>query len=96
MAEFVRNPRSAEVYNIGGGRANSISILESFDLIEELTGKKVNWVYVDQNRIGDHICYISDLRKLKTHFPEWGITRSLVDIFQEIIKAETDRLAVAG
>ena len=93
---FRKNPQPGEVYNLGGGRDNSISILESFDLIEELTGKKVNWVYVDQNRLGDHICYISDLRKLKTHFPEWGITRSLVDIFQEIIKAETDRLAVAG
>jgi CDP-paratose 2-epimerase len=81
---------------LGGGRDNSISILEAFDLIENLTGKKVNWVYVDKNRIGDHICYISDLRKLKTHFPEWGITRSLTDIFQEIIEAETKRLAVTG
>ncbi|HEY9601121.1 MAG TPA: NAD-dependent epimerase/dehydratase family protein [Allocoleopsis sp.] len=92
---FRRNPRPGEVYNLGGGRENSISILESFDLIEELTGKKVNWVYVDQNRIGDHICYISDLRKLKEHFPEWGITRSITDIFQEIIEAEQARLAVA-
>jgi CDP-paratose 2-epimerase len=73
-----------------------VSILEAFDLIENLTGQKVNWVYVDQNRIGDHICYISDLRKLKEHFPEWGITRSLTDIFQEIIKAEKERYATTG
>jgi CDP-paratose 2-epimerase len=93
---FRQNPRPGEVYNLGGGRNNSISILESFDLIEELTGKKVNWVYVDQNRIGDHICYISDLGKLKTHFPEWDITKSITDIFQEIITAESEKLKVTA
>lgn len=91
---YRRNPRPGEVYNLGGGRDNNISILESFDLIENLTGKKVNWVYVDQNRIGDHICYISDLRKMKNHFPEWSLTRSITDIFQEIIIAEKARSAV--
>ncbi|AFZ35028.1 CDP-paratose 2-epimerase [Stanieria cyanosphaera PCC 7437] len=93
---FRHNPRPGEVYNLGGGRNNSISILESFDLIEELTGKKVNWVYVDQNRIGDHICYISDLSKLKTHFPEWDITKSITDIFQEIIISEQKKLKVTA
>lgn len=91
---FRRNPRPGEVYNLGGGRDNSISILEAFDLVEQLTGKKVDWVYVDQNRIGDHICYISDLRKLKSHFPEWGITRSIQDILTEIVSAEQKRSAV--
>lgn len=85
---FRRNPRPGEVYNLGGGRENSVSVLEAFDLVQELTGRKVNYVYVDQNRIGDHICYISDLRKLKEHFPEWGITRSLKDIFKEMVTAE--------
>jgi CDP-paratose 2-epimerase len=93
---FRNNPRPGEVYNLGGGRNNSISILESFDLIEELTGKKVNWVYVDQNRIGDHICYISDLSKLKTHFPEWDITKSITDIFQEIIISEQEKLKITA
>jgi CDP-paratose 2-epimerase len=79
---FRRNPKPGEVYNLGGGRDNSISILESFDLIDTLTGKK-----------GDHICYISDLCKLKSDFPEWRITRSLTDIFQEMIFAEKGRLA---
>lgn len=92
---FRRNPRPGEVYNLGGGRGNSVSILEAFDLIQELTGRQVNWVYVDQNRIGDHICYISDLRKLKQHFPEWDITHSLTDILQEMIAAEMARSAVA-
>jgi CDP-paratose 2-epimerase len=91
---FRQNPRPGEVYNLGGGRENSVSILEAFDLLEEMTGKKVNWVYVDQNRIGDHICYISDLSKLKSHFPEWGITRSLTDTLQEMVEAEQQRLAV--
>jgi CDP-paratose 2-epimerase len=90
---FRRNPRPGEVYNLGGGRENSVSIMETFDLIEKLTGKPVNWTYVDQNRIGDHICYISDLRKLKQHFPEWQITRSITDLLKEIIAAEEARYA---
>ena len=90
---FRRNPRPGEVYNLGGGRENSVSILEAFDIVESLTGKKMNWNYVDKNRIGDHICYISDLRKLKTHFPEWQITRSLTDILKEIVAAEQERYA---
>lgn len=91
---FRRNPQPGETYNLGGGRANSVSIWEAFDLVEALTGRKVDWVYVDKNRIGDHICYISDLRKLKSHFPEWNITRSLKTIFEEMIAAETERLKV--
>ena len=74
---FRQNPRPGEVYNLGGGRDNSVSILEAFDLVSELVGRKMNWVYVDQNRIGDHICYISDLTKMKSHFPNWDITRKL-------------------
>jgi len=92
---FRRNPRPGAVYNLGGGRENSISILEAFDLVEEISGKKVNWVYVDQNRIGDHICYISDLTKLKTDFPEWQITRSLTTIVQEIVATAESRNMVS-
>jgi CDP-paratose 2-epimerase len=86
--EFYKNPRPGEVYNIGGGRENSASVLECIDLIEKLIDKKMNWTYVEQNRIGDHICYISDLRKLRSHFPDWNITRSLTDICTEIISAQ--------
>lgn len=85
---YRRNPKPGEVYNLGGGRSNSISILEAFDLIESLTNRKVKWVYIDENRIGDHICYISDLSKMKSHFPEWEITKSLKDIFQEMVEAQ--------
>jgi CDP-paratose 2-epimerase len=90
---FRRNPRPGEVYNLGGGRDNSVSIIEAFDLLEELTGRKVKWVYKDENRIGDHICYISDLRKLQNHFPKWRLTKSLRDIVSEIISTVRNELA---
>ncbi len=91
---FRKHPRPGAVYNLGGGRENSISILEAFDLVEAISGKKVSWVYVDDNRIGDHICYISDLSKLKADFPEWQITRSLEQIVQEIVATALSRSAV--
>jgi CDP-paratose 2-epimerase len=82
--EFIQAPRSAEVYNIGGGRSNSISILESFQLIESISGIPMIYEYVDQNRQGDHICYISDLTKLQGHYSNWQITKDLHTIFQEM------------
>jgi CDP-paratose 2-epimerase len=81
---FWQNPGVAEVYNLGGGRNNSCSILEAFSRIETLSGKKMQYEYVDKNREGDHICYISDLSKMQSQYPEWGITKSLDDIFGEI------------
>jgi len=88
---FVENPRSGEVYNIGGGRANSVSILEAFELIASVSGKKMNYEYVDQNRAGDHICYISDLGKMKAHYPGWDITKNLNEVFREIFEATVNR-----
>lgn len=84
MAEFLARPRVAQVYNIGGGRENSISILEAFDLISEISGKKMIYEYIDKNRQGDHICYISDLSKMKEHYPSWAITKNLQSTFEEI------------
>jgi CDP-paratose 2-epimerase len=89
MHAFFENPRCGEVYNIGGGRQNSISILEAFERIAALSGKKMNYDYVDKNREGDHICYMSDLSKMRRHYPEWDITKSLDDIFLEIYRATT-------
>ena len=80
---FMENPRVAAVYNLGGGRANSVSVMEAIACLEELTGKKLATEYVDQNRVGDHICYISDLGRLRADYPRWELTRSLDDIFQE-------------
>lgn len=84
IAAFIARPRAGEVYNIGGGRANSCSILEAFQMIAGISGKPMVSEYVDQTRSGDHICYISDLRKMKDHYAGWGITKSLSDIFHEI------------
>jgi len=90
---FCQAPRCGEVYNLGGGYENSCSILEAFAMVEELTGKTQKYSYLDQNRIGDHICYYSDLRKIKAHFPGWQITRSLNDILREIVDSWKERLA---
>ena len=93
---FIKAPRVAQVYNLGGGKQNTCSILEAFDLAEELTGKKMHYVYVDKNREGDHICYYSDLRKMKEHYPQWDITKSLKDIFSEIVKSWEERMVHSG
>jgi CDP-paratose 2-epimerase len=85
--EFLKAPRQAEVYNLGGGRGNSISILEAFKLIESISGKKMVYEYVDKNREGDHICYISDLGKMRAHYPGWDITKNLKVIFEEIYES---------
>jgi len=92
IEEFATNPRCGEVYNIGGGRENSISMLEAIAKIEEMSGKKLNWKYIDQNRKGDHICYISNLSKFKSHYPNWKITIGLDEIFRQIIADHTRRL----
>jgi CDP-paratose 2-epimerase len=88
---FLAAPRQAEVYNLGGGRANAVSILEAFDLVSTLSGKKMICEYLDENRAGDHICYISDLSKMKAHYPGWEITVSLETIFGEIHDAWVHR-----
>ena len=85
IEEIYKKPRSGEVYNLGGGRQNSCSILEAFDRVEELTGKKMNSEYVEKHRDGDHICYISNVAKLKSHYPRWNVTRSLDEILREIV-----------
>ncbi|PIQ47545.1 MAG: NAD-dependent epimerase [Cytophagales bacterium CG12_big_fil_rev_8_21_14_0_65_40_12] len=92
IEEFLKSPRSGEVYNLGGGRENSVSILEAFDLIAEISGKPMKYKYSDQNRLGDHICYISDLSKMKSHYPDWDITKDLKTTFQEIHDSWVDRL----
>jgi CDP-paratose 2-epimerase len=91
MEEFAANPRPGEVYNVGGGRQNSVSMIEAINLIEEMSGRKLNWSYVQEARRGDHICYISDLRKFKAHYPNWQITKSLENIIEEIVTAERAR-----
>jgi CDP-paratose 2-epimerase len=88
---FYEKPRCGEVYNVGGGRGNSISILEAFERVAELSGRKMRWKYVEKNREGDHICYISDLSKLHLHYPAWDVTKSLDDILSDIYKAQLEK-----
>lgn len=94
--EFARNPRPGEVYNLGGGRGNSVSMLEAIARIEALTGRKIRRTYSDQARKGDHICYISNLAKLKSHYPKWSLTRSLDSILEEMVAAEKQHSEKAG
>ena len=75
--EFYKKPKYGEVYNIGGGKMNSCSIIEAFSIIENISGKKMIFNYSETNRIGDHICYYSDLNKMKMDYPNWEITKSL-------------------
>ena len=82
--EFQKNPKTAAVYNIGGGRENSVSMLEAITKFEELIGKKLNYSLVDDNRVGDHMCYISDLSRIRADYPNWQLKYDLDTVFQEI------------
>ena len=93
---FAGNPRPGEVYNLGGGRDNSASVLECIQQIEDLSGHRVPWSYSDKHRLGDHICYISDLRKFQSHFPDWKITRSLPEIISEMVDSEQQQRRAAA
>jgi CDP-paratose 2-epimerase len=82
--EFYRNPRPAEVYNLGGGRENSLSILETIRRLKDM-GLSLNYEYRPENRAGDHVCYISDLGKVKAHFPNWSIRYPIEKILEEVV-----------
>ncbi|MEM7636511.1 MAG: NAD-dependent epimerase/dehydratase family protein [Pseudomonadota bacterium] len=84
ISAFIAAPRIAEVYNIGGGKENAVSILEAFQISREVSGKEIKHEYIDENRVGDHICYYSDLTKMKAHYPDWKITRTVRDMIAEI------------
>jgi CDP-paratose 2-epimerase len=88
MEAFAADPRPGEVYNLGGGRENSISILEAISMVESMIGKAFNYTYNPEARVGDHICYISDLRKLRSHYPHWNITVGLEEMVREMVEAE--------
>lgn len=87
MEFFYERPRPAEVYNLGGGRENSCSVLEALEAARQLAGPQLSWKYVEQARRGDHICYISDLSKFRAHYPAWRITKPLAHIYRDIARA---------
>jgi CDP-paratose 2-epimerase len=96
MVQFINQPRCGEVYNLGGGRANSISILEAFKLAGSISGKPMKYEYFELSRKGDHICYISNLAKMKQHYPKWDITRDLRQTFEEICASWQGRMTSQG
>lgn len=88
---FYKAPRVAEVYNMGGSRFSNCSMLEAIQLCETITEKKLNWIYEETNRIGDHIWWISDIQKFQNHYPKWNLTYGIKDILQEIYTQNVDR-----
>jgi CDP-paratose 2-epimerase len=96
MFEFVKAPRCGEVYNLGGGKDNSCSILEAFQRVERLTGRRQVYTYIEDNRIGDHICYYSDLRKMRAQYPHWRLMHSLDGILEQIVASWHERLMLTG
>lgn len=92
IEEYVSKPRTGEVYNLGGGKQNTCSILEAFAIAEKYSGKKMAYTYSDINREGDHICYYSDLSKMKEHYPNWDITISLDETIKQIVASWKHRL----
>jgi len=93
---FYQAPRCGEVYNLGGGKENACSILETFAMVEEFSRKKQRYRYVDQHRNGDHICYYSNLTKIRAHYPAWNITRSLPHIMSELVQSWQSRIDPPG
>lgn len=88
---FFRAPRSGEVYNIGGSRFSNCSMLEAIAICEEISGRQLQWTYRDDNRVGDHIWWISDVSKFQSHYPDWQLTRDVRQICQEIYEASCER-----
>jgi CDP-paratose 2-epimerase len=89
--EFYKAPRVAEVYNIGGGRFSNCSMLEAIELCEEIAGRKLRWTYSEQNRTGDHIWWISDISKFRSHYPDWKLEYNVPKILKEIYEQNMDR-----
>ena len=87
FAAFIAAPRAGEVYNIGGSRHSNCSILEAIGMCEEIAGKKLNWSHEEQNRIGDHIWWISDVRKFRDHYSKWNFRYGQREILEEIFAA---------
>ena len=91
---FFRDPKSAQVYNIGGGRFSNCSMIEAIRLCEEITGREMSWTYSEANRTGDHIWWISDLSRFRSHYPNWSLTYDVAAILREMYELNRDRWRV--
>jgi len=85
---YYQNPRCGEVYNMGGGRFANVSILEAIEMCEKLTGQEFSYEYIDTNRIGDHIWWISDVSKFKVHYPAWDYKYDIEETLKQIYEAQ--------
>jgi CDP-paratose 2-epimerase len=92
VARFVDAPRGAAVYNLGGGKANSCSILEAFETVSRISGRAMDWTYSDRAREGDHVCYYSDLTKMQADYPGWRPEIGLTETIEQIVAAWKSRL----
>ncbi len=90
---FFKNPRCGEVYNIGGSRFSHCSMREAIHICQEITGRELDHSYAEDNRIGDHMWYVSDVSKFESHYPDWKLTRNIHSICQEIFEANVERWA---
>jgi CDP-paratose 2-epimerase len=88
---FAQNPHPGEVYNLGGGKENAASLIECVEMIRQVSGKRPRLSYNETPRVGDHICYYSDLRKLRAHYPGWEKKYGLPQIVEEMVKAVSDQ-----
>jgi CDP-paratose 2-epimerase len=88
---FFQNPHAGEVYNAGGSRFSNCSMIEAIEMCENITGKKMNIIYREENRIGDHIWYISDVRKFRSHYPDWQYKFGIQDILHQLYDALSKR-----
>lgn len=93
---YVRTPRPGEVYNIGGGRGANCSVIEAIELCEQIAGRSLDWTYVDEPRIGDHMWWVSDLSRFESHYPEWSLELGIAATLQEIHDAQVETLRPAG
>ena len=92
---FHRAPRPAAVYNLGGGRASNVSMLEAIELCERISGRELNWALSDQARVGDHRWWVSDLRAFQADHPDWSLTHGIEDVLRQIHDANVELWATA-
>ncbi len=91
FAHVFRQPRVAEVYNIGGGRYSNASVLEAIRLAEEIVGERLEWNYDERNRVGDHVWWIGDNGRFRAHYPEWTLNYDVERIMREMFHLNSDR-----
>ncbi len=84
LYHFYQNPGTAKIYNMGGGRYSNCSMLEAIKICEDITGNKLQWTYADENRVGDHIWWISDVNRFKSDYPDWEYKYDIRKILKEI------------